>query len=641
MLPVRAADWTTLRGADAAQAAVVLKSGVNLSEWDADGNPALLVAALHAKPSGLRALLDAGAEVNGTNRFGASALIYGAGDPEKVRLLLRRGGNPNHHSKYGTTPLIAAAGATSGYSSATLLLAAGADVHATNSTGFDALGRAAYAGNTPLVELLLRNGANPNTRPIFPDLDGDPAPEFAPLHNAAWRGDPKMVKALLKAGADLNMEEPFAGTALLNALYGNHPASAKALVDAGIDLQRRSARGDVPAMVWAAYSDVGDTAMAQVLLDHHVQAMNQDERGETALTWAHKRGDNRLVAFLSARGVTDPVQPKQVEIPSNPVPEFGTPAWRGAVSDAVQRSLDLLQRASTGFLDSNLAKRDNCVSCHHQTLSEVTFGRARAAGFSIDTVALGKQLDAHMKSWVPSITNAFELDEPQPDAPVNLSWGLYGLWSQGHHSDTLTDAMVFYLASIQEKNGSWKSDDCRPPLEDGTIEATALTLHALKLYPIAGRQREMSERVERAAHWLAKTEAATPNRLAFQLLGLAWSGSHLETQRHLGNRMLHAQRADGGWAQLPGLQSDAWATSQALVALAESGMIRPDDVAFRRGTEFLLRTQFADGSWFVRSRTWPFQPYFHSGFPFGKDQWISTASTAWTAMALMKTLGPS
>jgi len=641
MLAGHAADWTALRGADAAQAAAVLRSGVDLNLWDADGNPALLVAALHSQPSGLRALLDAGAQVNVTNRVGASALIYSVGHPEKVRLLLRRGANPNHHSTYGTTPLIAAAGATLGCSSATLLLAAGADVHATNSTGFDALGRAAYAGNTALVKLLLQHGAAPNTRPIFPTLDGDLAPEYAPLHNAAFRGDPEMVKALLKAGADLNAEEPFAGTALLNALYGNHPAAAKALIDAGIDLQKRSARGEVPAMVWAAYSDVGDTTVAQALLDHHVPAMAQDEKGETALTWAHKRGDNKLVTFLSAHGVVDPVEPKQIKIPSNPVPEYGTDAWRGAVRDSVQRSLDLLQSASTGFLDSKLALRDNCVSCHHQTLSEITFARARAAGFSLDTVALRRQLDAHLKSWVPSITNAYELDEPQPDAPINLGWGLYGLWSQGHPADTLTEAMVYYLAAIQEKNGSWRVDDCRPPLEDGTIEGTALALHALKLYPIAGREKEMSERIQRAGDWLAKAEAQTPNRVAFQLLGLAWCGSHREIQRRLADQMLQAQRTDGGWSQLPGLQSDAWATSQALVALSESGMVRADDPAFRRGAQFLLSTQFADGSWFVRSRTWPFQPYFHSGFPFGKDQWISSASTTLATLALLKALGPS
>jgi hypothetical protein len=36
----------------------------------------------------------------------------------------------------------------------------------------------------------------------------------------------------------------------------------------------------------------------------------------------------------------------------------------------------------------------------------------------------------------------------------------------------------------------------------------------------------------------------------------------------------------------------------------------------------------------VRSRSLKFQPYFESGFPYGHDQWISAAATAWASMAI-------
>lgn len=49
---------------------------------------------------------------------------------------------------------------------------------------------------------------------------------------------------------------------------------------------------------------------------------------------------------------------------------------------------------------------------------------------------------------------------------------------------------------------------------------------------------------------------------------------------------------------------------------------------------YLLRTQLDDGSWLVRSRTMPLQPYKESGFPHGRDQWISAAGTSWAAIAL-------
>jgi mono/diheme cytochrome c family protein len=64
------------------------------------------------------------------------------------------------------------------------------------------------------------------------------------------------------------------------------------------------------------------------------------------------------------------------------------------------------------------------------------------------------------------------------------------------------------------------------------------------------------------------------------------------------------------------------------------------DPVYQRGVAFLLRTQFEDGSWWVRSRTWPFQPHFNGQFPHGKDQWISQGATAWAAMALLLTLDP-
>ena len=102
-------------------------------------------------------------------------------------------------------------------------------------------------------------------------------------------------------------------------------------------------------------------------------------------------------------------------------------------------------------------------------------------------------------------------------------------------------------------------------------------------------------------------------------------------------RILAIQRADGGWAQLPTMASDAYATGQALYAL-QAGGISPQSDAFRKGAAYLLRTQLEDGTWLVRSRAFGFQPYFETGFPHGRDQFISAAATSWAAIALAFTL---
>lgn len=62
--------------------------------------------------------------------------------------------------------------------------------------------------------------------------------------------------------------------------------------------------------------------------------------------------------------------------------------------------------------------------------------------------------------------------------------------------------------------------------------------------------------------------------------------------------------------------------------------VSPTDASFKRGIEYLLRTQLEDGPWYVKSRAMTFQPYFESGFPHGYDQWISAAGSNWAVMAL-------
>jgi squalene cyclase len=104
----------------------------------------------------------------------------------------------------------------------------------------------------------------------------------------------------------------------------------------------------------------------------------------------------------------------------------------------------------------------------------------------------------------------------------------------------------------------------------------------------------------------------------------------------INDQLIRMQRPDGSWAQLPSRESDAYATGQALVALNQAGRLSPAHPAFKRGIAFLVATQKADGSWLVKTRrTWRRGvPYFESGFPHGKNQFISYAATAWATMAL-------
>jgi hypothetical protein len=75
-----------------------------------------------------------------------------------------------------------------------------------------------------------------------------------------------------------------------------------------------------------------------------------------------------------------------------------------------------------------------------------------------------------------------------------------------------------------------------------------------------------------------------------------------------------------------------------LSTLYREGFLKKSDAAYARGVGYLLKTQFPDGSWYVRSRSPKLQPYFQSAFPYDHDQWISTSATAMAVMALAPVL---
>ena len=174
----------------------------------------------------------------------------------------------------------------------------------------------------------------------------------------------------------------------------------------------------------------------------------------------------------------------------------------------------------------------------------------------------------------------------------------------------------------------------RPPLcADGDIGATVLSMRGLQLYSPNVDKAAYQEAVRLAGTWLANAQSRTHDDRSWRLLGLAWVGTNRDAIRTAMREVLAVQRSDGGWADLASMESTAYATGKALVALQAAG-VPVSDVAYQRGVRFLLATQMQDGSWYVRTRAAGSQPYFENGFPHGVDQWISAAATSWATMAL-------
>jgi hypothetical protein len=225
---------------------------------------------------------------------------------------------------------------------------------------------------------------------------------------------------------------------------------------------------------------------------------------------------------------------------------------------------------------------------------------------------------------------------------ARLADNLLGLQAANYPSDSITDAAVVAIAAEQRPDGHWNSNEIqyRPPLTQSPFSATAKIIRALQRYRIPAREQDLAQTVERARIWLTKAKPVTTEDYSMRLYGLYYAQAPQEDVKEAANALLALQRADGGWGPNPYMESDAYATGVTLTSLAESKALSVHDAAFQRGIDYLLSTQFPDGSWYVRSRSIKFQPYFESGFPFGHDQWISTAATAWAAQAIALGLDP-
>jgi hypothetical protein len=77
------------------------------------------------------------------------------------------------------------------------------------------------------------------------------------------------------------------------------------------------------------------------------------------------------------------------------------------------------------------------------------------------------------------------------------------------------------------------------------------------------------------------------------------------------------------------------ATGMSRCALAGTGF-PVTNTAYHKGVQFLLKSPYQDGSWFVRTRAFPLQRQLESAYPFGYNQWISAPS--WASLTIARTL---
>jgi hypothetical protein len=426
-----------------------------------------------------------------------------------------------------------------------------------------------------------------------------------PLLKATSRNDMAEVDRILASGANPNEERLAGFTPIFFSVFNHNMEMFRKIVQAGGDVKATDPAGGT-LLMWASIDESGRADFVGELLKLGVDVNAKNKDGDSALTWALRRGDTPIVEALRNAGASE----------------------GDRVRGAVEKAVALLQKSGPQFI-----KNSGCVSCHNQSLPQMAISAARKSGFTVDDKASADQTQAVLNLYSPA--REMMLNEPDriPDPAITVSYSLLGLAADGHTADPTTEAMSQLISMHQASDGHFRTFSVRPPIESSDFTGTALSVRALKIY---GKNSDKT--IAMAREWLQTAKPQTNEDKAMRLLGLTWSKADTSYLRDAALAILADQRPDGGWGQLPGLETDAYATGQALVALRNSGQVQTTDRAYRQGIDYLLRTQMRDGSWFVRSRTFPFQIYRDAGFPHGKDQFISAAGTSWAVIALSETI---
>lgn len=300
-----------------------------------------------------------------------------------------------------------------------------------------------------------------------------------------------------------------------------------------------------------------------------------------------------------------------------------------AIRSAISKSISLLESGSKGSIE----QRKQCFNCHNQGLPIMAMTVARSRGFSIDVDNYTRQIQ-FTADFLTRNKERYKDGEGQGGQVDTAGYALWTLNNGGWKPDDTTAAVAEYLLLRQKDDEHYRPESIRPPSEKSYFTSSYVALRGMSVYGTTEQKERIAARTATVRDWLLKAEPDDTEDRVFRLRVFSLLAVPDEVQQRAIEDLASLQRQDGGWAQLPEMESDAYATGSVLVALNEAGGIPVLDVRYRKGLIFLLSNQHEDGSWHVVSRSKPFQTYFESGYPHGKDQFISMSAASWSTTAL-------
>jgi squalene-hopene/tetraprenyl-beta-curcumene cyclase len=304
---------------------------------------------------------------------------------------------------------------------------------------------------------------------------------------------------------------------------------------------------------------------------------------------------------------------------------------------AAERGLEFLQKDAATW-----RKDHQCATCHHGTMTVWALAEAKSRGYAVAPEILRETAQRTKDRFLARI------DQPRDTRPgwsMVTTAALYlALMAQTvPQQDAVTadelKRIAGHLLRHQEADGSWSwasapAQNRPPPFFESDEVATLLAYQVLGPQVPADPQAPSEIRAarEKAATWLAKAPPTdTTQAAALRLLGAVRAATPA-LQPEI-TRFLSRQNPDGGWGQLPGAPSDAYATGQALYVLAVAGA-SPDRAEVQRAVAFLVRSQKEDGSWPMVGRAHP------GAVPAKNLVPITYFGSAWAVLGLVRS-GPA
>jgi ankyrin repeat protein len=254
----------------------------------------------------IKALIDAGADVNAQYTNGSTVLMFAISDCsdlelciERMDLLLKAGAKVDEKDKNGMTSLLIAISnmiEEPRYENTVIiekLLKAGADVNAKDQNGTTPLMYAVSGTLKEIVELLLKAGADVNAK----DQNGT-----TPLMYAVSGTLKEIVELLLKAGADVNAKANDGETVLM------HIKSIEILdmiLKKGANVNEHDISGSTALINIVRDDDDDRLERVSLLLEYGAIIDKQDNYGYTALMYSTFHDDNDdVIEFLIQKGAS-------------------------------------------------------------------------------------------------------------------------------------------------------------------------------------------------------------------------------------------------------------------------------------------------------------------------------------------------